>query len=144
MKLFLSALIFSFSLFAFSQEVNVQPAAQSVAISQEIPKVQVAEPAAPPKWAEDVIVQAEKLPVVGPIVSKVLLYSGILSAILTSLIAFLLTSLYAVSKISQLAGANDLAAKVEEFKNGKVMYWLKYLSMFNAKKPEPKNEVELS
>ncbi len=99
--------------------------------------VPVAEPAAPPQWAEAVLVAAQKLPVVGPIVSKIILYLGIFSSILTALVAFLLTILKAISGIANLTGLVSFAEKLQVFRDGKIMYWLKYLSMFNAKKPSP-------
>lgn len=87
---------------------------------------------------------AQKLPVIGPIVSKALLYAGIVSSILTALIACLLTIFTALSKVLNLAGLMSIAEKVQLFKNGKVMYWLTYLSMFNAKKPEDKDSGNVS
>jgi hypothetical protein len=103
--------------------------------------VPVAEPAAPPKWAEDVIVTAQKLPIVGPIVSKALLYLGIVSSIITGFIAFLLTALSALSGVFNLAGLTGLSDKIQLFKDGKIMYWLKYFSMFNAKKSQPEGDT---
>ncbi len=100
--------------------------------------VLVAEPAAPPKWAEDLIVSVQKFPVIGPIVSKALLYAGILSSILTGLVAFLLATLGTLAGAFNLGGLVKVAEAITVFKNGKFMYWLSYLSMFNAKKPEEK------
>lgn len=97
--------------------------------------VSVAAPAAPPKWAEDLMVTAEKMPVVGPLVSKALLYLGILSSLLTALIAFLLAGLSTLSGAFSWAGFATSAAKIDAFQNGKIVYWLKYFSMFNAKQP---------
>lgn len=97
--------------------------------------VSVAEPAAPPQFAQDIIVAAQKLPVIGPFVAKGLLYLGILSSILTAAIAFLLTVLSALSGIASLANLTSFGSKLVAFRDGKIMYWLKYLSMFNAQKP---------
>lgn len=96
--------------------------------------VQVAEPAAPPKWAEDLIMASQGLPVAGPFISKALLYLGIISSILTALTAFVLTVANVLKGISNIAGLTNFSMKVDDFKNGKIMYWLKYFSMFNAKK----------
>jgi hypothetical protein len=96
--------------------------------------VQVAEPAAPPTWAQEVMVTAQKLPLVGPILTKAVLYLGILSSLLTSFVAFVLGALKLVSTVSNLAGIAGFADKVVAFQNGKFMYWLKFFSMFNAKK----------
>jgi hypothetical protein len=97
----------------------------------------VAEPAAPPQWAQDLIVSAGKLPVVGPVVTKGMVYLGIISSILTAGIAFLLSVLAALSGIASLANLTSFATKLTAFRDGKIMYWLKYLSMFNAQKPVP-------
>lgn len=107
---------------------------QPVVLPMLEPTVPVAEPAAPPKWAQDILVAAENLPVVGPVVSKVLLYLSILSSILTTGIAFLLAILSGVSRLANLAGLAAFAAKVQLFRNGRIMYWLKFASMFNAQK----------
>ncbi len=100
--------------------------------------VAVEEPAAPPKWVADVIVSAQKLPIIGPIVSKVILYAGVLSSILTALFAAFFTILSALSGVLNLAGLQKIADAVQAFKKGKIMYYLAYLSMFNAKKPDQK------
>jgi hypothetical protein len=145
-------LIFSttFILFFCGQQVVAQDSVTStpVAVVQTVPvvapieTVQVAEPAAPPKWAEQLIVTAQELPVIGPIITKALLYLGIVSSILTALIACLLTMLNAISGIASLTGLAKYADKIQMFKNGKIMYWLKYLSMFNAKKNVPAQPTE--
>lgn len=134
---FTASLCLSICSFSKAQTVTAQPATAVVQVSQTpVPTVQVAEPAAPPEWAAELIVTAQEIPVVGPILSKALLYLGIVSAILTSLIAFLLTTISALSKVLNTAGLVNFAAKVQAFRDGPIMYWLKYLSMFNAKKPE--------
>lgn len=96
--------------------------------------VAVAEPAAPPQWAQDLISTAQSLPVVGPVVSKVLLYLGILSSILTLLAGFVLSTISVIARVSNLAGLGVVAARVTEFKSGPIMYWLKFFSLFNAQK----------
>jgi hypothetical protein len=143
--LFVSVLLaFSANTFAQAPAPVVPAPAPVVAapIVADAPKddlvlVPVAEPAAPPQWAENLMVAAQKFPVVGPVLSKILLYLGILSSILTAFIAFLLSAIGAITGALNLAGLTGFADKVQLFKNGKIMYWLKYLSMFNAKKPQP-------
>lgn len=105
--------------------------------SPEAAKVAVSEPAAPPVWAQDLMVTAEKLPVVGPLVSKALLYLGVLSSILTMLTAFLISALAAVGGALNYAGLARAAQAIAAFQNGKVMYWIKFFSLFNARKPSP-------
>lgn len=104
--------------------------------SNPAPTEAVAIPAAPPQWAQDLMVGAEKLPVIGPIANKVLLYLGIVSALLTLLVTFLTSSLTVLSGAFTWVGLTSLSASLIAFRDGKVMYWIKYLSMFNAKKPE--------
>jgi hypothetical protein len=141
-KMLLSGSALVLCLFAVSASAQTSVAAPAVAVAKVAapsvapePAVPVAEPAAPPKWAQDLLVQAEKLPVVGPIISKALVYAGILVSVLTAIVAFLLTLLSAVSGIAGLSGLAAFASKIQAFKDGKIMYWLKYLSMFNAQKP---------
>lgn len=136
-------LIFFCSFKTLANEAVTAPTAvvQTAPVTAPIETVQVAEPAAPPKWAEQLIVTSQELPVIGPIVTKGLLYLGMVSSILTALIACLLTVLNALSGIASLTGLANFAAKVQIFKNGKVMYWLKYISMFNAKKNATPNAV---
>ncbi len=150
MKLFLVSLIL---LFVTGQHVLAQaPAAAepaviaaapamesgSVSAAPAVDTVAVAEPAAPPKWAENLMVAAQKFPVIGPILAKVLLFTGIISSILTALAAFLLSSMSAISRGFNLAGLVVAAQKIEAFKKGKIMYWLQYFSLFNAEKPQAK------
>ncbi len=114
------------------------PAPSAVAPSNTTspgPAVTVAAPAAPPQWAQDLMVQAEKLPVVGPIVTKVMLWAGILGAILTTLVGALLGILNMLTGIANLSGLTRYATLLAAFRDGKVMYWLKFFSLFNAKQP---------
>lgn len=141
---FTFSLVLSLCSFSHAQVPAASPAAivvTTITAPTPVPTVQVAEPAAPPAWAIDLMMTAQNLPVVGPYISKALLYLGILSAILTSLIAFLLTAISALTGILNVAGLVNLATKLQIFRDGKVMYWLKFLSMFNAKKPESKPMV---
>jgi hypothetical protein len=107
------------------------------------PQVAVAEPSAPPAWAQEVVVAAEKLPVIGPIVSKILLYLGILGAIATATVGFLLGVLNTLMGVFNLAGLASAATKIAAFRDGKIMYWLKFISMFNAQK-KPDNGATLT
>jgi hypothetical protein len=113
----------------------------SVALDPSVPTsagvVAVAEPAAPPAWAQDVMVAAQKLPVVGPFISKALLILGIVAAILTALAGFLISAIQALKGVFTWAGLTDAANVLVVFQSGRFMYWLKFFSMFNAKKPDP-------
>lgn len=111
-----------------------QPAPTPIPVGTPMPAVAVAEPAAPPAWAQQLIVTVEKLPVVGPIVAKLLLWTGIVASCLTALVACILTILNTLMGVLNLAGVVNVAAALAKFRDGKIMYYLKFFSMFNAKK----------
>jgi hypothetical protein len=98
-------------------------------------EVAIPEPAAPPAWATDLLVTASKLPIIGPLLSKALLYLGILAAILTTLVAAALSILSALSSVFTMSGLTTAANAILAFKNGKIMYYLTYFSNFNVQKP---------
>lgn len=104
----------------------------------DAPAVPVAEPAAPPEWAQKIMVVAQNLPVVGPIISKALMVLGIVAAVTTSIVGVLLSLLNIITGVFHFAGAAGIAQALSDFKNGKIMYWIKFFSLFNAKKPEEK------
>jgi len=110
--------------------VTVQPAAVQAPAAVVVP-----EPAAPPAWASDVLLQVSKLPVVGPYVSKALLYLGILAALLTTLVGAALSILATLKTGFNWAGLDTASNAIAAFRNGKIIYWLTYFSNFNAKKP---------
>lgn len=143
MKLFMPAL-FLFALFSHPHayaDPSPSPSGFPISISQPASPspsvVAVAEPAAPPAWAQQLMVTAQKLPVIGPIVSKALLYLGILASVLTMLAGFLIGALQAISGAFSYAGLTNAVAAIGAFQNGKFMYYLKYFSLFNAQKPSP-------
>lgn len=111
--------------------VTVQPAAVEAPAAVVVP-----EPAAPPEWATKILLTASELPIVGPILSKALLYLGIFAALLTSLVGFLLGAIVILQKGFSAAGLAKFAAVLAAFRDGKIMYYLKFLSNFNAKKPQ--------
>lgn len=129
-----------------SADSNLAPNAVSVAAPAPTPipvgtppgpAVAVAEPAAPPPWAQDLVMAAEKLPYVGPIISKVLLYAGIIGSIMTAVVVCLTSILNLLIGAFNLAKLMNVANAVAAFKDGKIMYWLKFFSFFNAKKKGP-------
>lgn len=91
--------------------------------------------AAPPAWAADILSVVSGLPVVGPYLSKALLYLGILAAILTALVAAALSILASLKGAFSWAGLDTAASAIQSFQSGQIMYWLTYFSNFNAKKP---------
>jgi hypothetical protein len=96
--------------------------------------VAVAAPAAPPAWFQEVLTNAQSLPVVGPYIAKALVWLGIIAALLTALVAFLLAISASLKGVLNVAGLNNFATEVQAFQDGKIMYWIKYFSMFNAQK----------
>lgn len=108
-----------------------------------VPVIAVPAPAAPPAWATDLLMTAEKLPVVGPYIEKALMYAGILSAVLTALVGFLLAAVSALAGVLNLSGLTSFASALKAFQSGQIMYYLKYFSMFNAQKPDdPAPEIK--
>lgn len=97
--------------------------------------VAVAEPAAPPQWAIDLILTIQKLPIIGPIVTKAMVYAGIIASILTALVGCLLTVFTMLSSIASFSGLAKIADAIKAFRDGKIMYWLTYFSIINAQKP---------
>lgn len=119
----------------------VIPAPQVVQTLSEV--AQLPEPvvvkdvsAAPPQWMQDMIVTIKSLPVIGPVAVKILNWIAVIVSILTALCAFLMVVTKALSGISSVAQFGAFGEKIKSFQDGKIMYYLKYLSMFNAKKPE--------
>lgn len=121
---------------AAAQPQASAPAAVAPAPASAV--VQVPEPAAPPSWAADLLTTISSLPVVGPYVSKAILYLGILAALLTSLVGFLLSALAALKTGFAWAGLDKAVAAIQAFRNGPIMYWLLYFSNFNV---PPKKQV---
>ena len=91
----------------------------------------------PPTWLQDLIISAESLPTIGPILVKVLQYLAILVTMLTALCACAIAILKALSGVASMANLAGLADKVSSFEDSKIMYWLKFASAFNAQKPQP-------
>lgn len=141
---FFSVLLLGFSLMAFEAFsddgfpilVSSPHAIATMPTPAPSTTVPVAEVAAPPAWAQDVMVSAQTLPVIGPIVTKALLYLGILSSLLTMFAGFLMSSLAVLAGAFNFAGITKAVVFITDFQKGKFMYWIKFFSMFNAKKKD--------
>ena len=96
----------------------------------------VSQPPSPPQWAEDVLMAAQKLPILGPYVAKALLWAGIIGTCLSALCLCLITICASLSSVLNIAGVTSLSQKIQKFQNGKIMYWLKYFSFLNAQTPK--------
>lgn len=88
----------------------------------------------PPTWLQDLLLAVKSLPVVGPYVVEFFKWVGVASVVLTSICAALIASLKVLGAALKLAKLEALAAQVETFQNSKVVFYLKYLSNFNAQK----------
>lgn len=116
--------------------------AQGQVEQKQVQAVAVAEPAAPPKWVEQVVVAIQEIPVVGPVLTKVINFLVTLFAVLTALTAFLYSTLTALMKISNMARLVALADWLQRVRAGRVMYWISLLSNIPLKKPEVLKEAE--
>jgi hypothetical protein len=152
MKFAILGLTALFSFFLFAQSPSPTPSmapttfgvpapappaiAPASPVSAPAPDAVVPGVPAPPQWVQNLLVTIKNLPLIGPYVSKAIVYLGILSVVLTSLVAFLMGLLKSLSGLfAQFPQLQKLSAALEEFQDGKVMYWLKFFSNFNAQKP---------
>lgn len=133
-KYILVFLMLIFSSICFAQEATKEPVA--------VKEVTVAEPAAPPKWVEQVVVAIQEIPVVGPVITKVINFLVTLFAILTAVTAFLYSVLTALMKVSSMARLVALADWLQRVRAGRVMYWISLLSNIPLKKPESLKQSE--
>lgn len=93
----------------------------------------------PPEWLVNLLQMLHDMPLVGPYVAKAVQWLGVIVTIITSFTAAIWVSIRALSTVLSVAGLLAFADKLKAFENGKIMYWLKYFSAFNApKKPLPK------
>lgn len=153
MRMFILALFSSCLLFSYSASAETASAPVAVASSAPVvtpvpppiattapagvPTIAVAVPSAPPQWAQELLLTAEKLPVVGPWVAKLILWLGILAGILTTLTAAILGIVKTLIGAANLTGLTEVATWLGNFQNGQVMYWLKFFSLFNAPASPP-------
>lgn len=88
----------------------------------------------PPEWLKTTIESVYSLPIVGPYAAKGVQWLGVFAVILTSLTGAAIVSIRALMTVLNFAGLVSAVAFLTKFENGKVMYWLRYFSMFNAQK----------
>ena len=91
--------------------------------------------AAPPgmEWLGMILQFLLGVPKVGAILVKLLEIMSIVSVGMTALAAAFQAFIKGSEGIAKLAGASEKAKMIAE-KGDKVLYWIKYFSMFNAKK----------
>lgn len=98
-------------------------------------------PAAPPEWVIKALTSIESLPTVGPIVSKAIQYLAIFGSLMTLLAGFVMGSIKLIGPLLAMGEGDKAAAKVQAWMDSSIVYWLKYVSFFNAKKPEENIKV---
>lgn len=138
MKSILLALAFCGSMALADAPVAVSIVATPAAISVAQPPVIVAaapsDVAAPPAWLVQAMKTVEGVPVIGKIAVEVFKWAGVLGVIMTALVACLLTIAKALQAAGGFAKLAAVVAWASSFESGKIMYWLKFFSFYNAKK----------
>lgn len=120
-------LITFFSLAVFAQDA-ASPVLDSTAVET------------PPEWLVEILNTIQSLPIVGPYLVVILQWLGVVFTIVTTFTLAIITSVRALMTVAKWQQLFTVVAALENFQKGKIMYWLKYFSMFNAKKEEPKKE----
>ena len=137
MKKLLPLLMFTLMIgsYAFAQDASPLPL-PDVAPS---PGVSVDPVFVPPTWLETAILFVKNIPGVGPVLVEIGKWVGVVGTILTALCVFLLSVLNALQKVFSASKLMGYVNLIQAFKDGKIMYWLKYFSFLNAK--EKKEDV---
>ena len=125
MKLFLVALMF-LPILAFAQVPATSP------INQAALEDVAADPI--PQGLVDTLSAIESLPYIGPVVSKIIMYAGILGTLMTILATFVIGVIKAVGPVLANQKSQDVEAFVQKALDSKVVYYLKWFSFYNAKK----------
>lgn len=134
MKVFLTVLLFSSLCFATDQA----PPEVIAAMPEEAPIVQTITEA--PSWLVTTLETVSSLPVVGPIIVEIAKWLGVLASIATILVTALMAILRALQVVLPAVKLASLVNWVIAIENSKALYWLKFFSMYNAKKKEPDAE----
>ncbi len=96
-----------------------------------------------PVWFQDLLTYLREVPAIGPWVSWAFEWASALSVVVTAFAGATIVSLKALSKVLKGAKLLELAVKVELWA-APVIYWLKYVTVFNAQKEDkPKEEPKL-
>lgn len=118
------------------KEAPPAPAAIVAALPEEAPAVPSVTEA--PQWLVKSLEAVESLPVVGPAVVAVAKWLGVLASVATILVTALLGILRALALVLPAVRLANLVAWVVAIENSQVLYWLKMVSIYNAKKNEEK------
>lgn len=86
----------------------------------------------PPLWILDLVMILNDIPTIGPILKTIFEWTAALAVITTALCGAAILSLKTLSAVLPKMGLADKAAELEK-KSAKIIYALKYVSLFNAK-----------
>ena len=87
----------------------------------------------PPEWFESFLLMLKSLPTIGPVIVKASQWFGVLVTVTTSLTVAVISLVNGAAAIANKLGKPEISKKIEE-KAAKIIYWLKYVSAFNAPK----------
>lgn len=104
----------------------------SIAFGQEVPPEQL-----PPEWVGAILLWLKSIPTVGPYIVIALKWIATIGTVFTVLATAASTILKLPEIIARVSGAEALADKIKAF-HDKVMPWLRYLSIYNQQKAQPK------
>lgn len=90
----------------------------------------------PPEWLQKTLNTIDDVPVVGPYLVKFLEWVSVIGTMLTALVTFLLVCLKALARVVSIAKLERVALLLSSFEKSKLLYWMKYFSLYNAKKEE--------
>lgn len=133
MKALLISIILFASVLSFAQDATIMPSPSPMPVVVESAP-QVIE--APPEWLVKSLSYIYEIPFVGPYAAKGAQWLGVIVVIITSFTGATLVSLRALTTVLTLSSLVVWADKVYAFENSKIIYWLKYFSMFNAQKKQ--------
>lgn len=112
------------------------PSAPVVPLPETAPKPEV------PAYLETVLHIVESMPVVGPFLVTVAKWLGVLASALTLLVTAIMGLIKLLQPLLNMAKLTSIAGMLEAFMNGPIMYWLKFASIYNAKKADKSGPVK--
>ena len=134
MKILITTLLVAIAgSFLYAVEPAPAPAAVVAAMPEEAPVVQPSVTEAP-EWLVKALELVSSVPVVGSVVVEVAKWLGVISSILTILVTGILGILRVLALVLPAVKLANLVALVVALENSKVMYWLKFFSLYNAQK----------
>lgn len=86
-----------------------------------------------PELINSLMLFVYSIPKVGPVLTSVLSWVGLIASVFTALSVCATTILKIPQLVAVYSGADDMAKKIDEISK-KVKFYLDYMSVFNAKK----------